>query len=159
MIDVARWGQPSSYSARWIQRAIIISEYLKDCEHVLDLGAGTQILKPLIKSRYTPVDAVSLGPDTILIDFDSNWSASMLPQCDGIAIAGLLEHLADPLDFISRLAPVGDVWAVSYMDSRHHTSHKLITLKRLEKAFNEAGLRVDQRKDWRRQAVYRLVRI
>lgn len=104
------------------------------------------------------MDAVSLGPDTVLIDFDMPWSVSDLPQCDGLAIAGLLEHVEDPLALVRKLRGVGEVWAVSYMDSEIHTDKPLVSLERLEAAFGDAGMSVTDSVWWRHQKVYRLIR-
>jgi hypothetical protein len=158
MADIERWSKPASYHADWLERAKIIARHLHGCASVLDLGAGTQMLRPLLPGvRYVPVDVVSLGPDTIRVDFDRPWDAGMLPQADGVAIAGLLEHIADPLGTIARLRGIGRVWAVSYMDSRRHR-HALVPLEALEQAFSDAGMRVDKVTQWRGQNVYRLER-
>lgn len=155
MADTERWGNPRSYLPEWIGRAHIIARYLHGCDPVLDLGAGTQSLRPLVKARYIPADVVSLGPDTLTIDFDGQWSADDLPAVEGVAIAGLLEHVKDPLGVIRKLRGVGKVWAVSYMDSTRHR-HKLVTLRELEQAFADAGKTVQAVERWNGQNVYRL---
>lgn len=157
MSDLSRWSKLSSYLPDWSQRSAIIASYLIGCNTIIDLGAGNQVLKPYIKASYIPVDFVSLYPDTIIIDFDSDWEIKSLPKADGIAIAGLLEHIKDPLAFIEKINSIGDVWAVSYMDSAKHR-HSLISLTTLEQSFHEAGMKIDQVKRWNNQNVYRLIR-
>ena len=152
MPDLTRWGNPQSYLPRWVERASIVGAYLSECHSVLDIGAGTQSLKGYVKGEYIPVDCVALSSETIILDLDSDWQASMLPYADGVAMAGVLEHVKDPLAVIRKMAPIGTVWAVSYMDSTKHTSHKLLPMKIIEKTFNEAGM-------WRNQKVYRLIRL
>lgn len=159
MPDLARWGDPRNYLTRWVGRASIIGGYLSECHSVLDIGAGTQSLREYVSGKYIPVDCVNLSKETILLDLDSDWEETCLPDSDGVAMAGVLEHVKDPISVIRKLSPIGKVWAVSYMDSRKHTSHNLIPLKRLEAAFNAAGMRVDKHTNWRHQRVYRLVRI
>lgn len=156
--DLERWGNPKSYLPFWVGRAAIIGGYLKGCGSVLDMGAGTQTLRGFITGEYLPVDCVKLSDDVTVIDLDSQWSADDLPQSEGIAMAGLLEHLADPQSVIRRLAKRGRVWAVSYMDAGRHPSHKLLTLEQIEAEFAAAGLAIDARTMWQGQAVYRLVR-
>jgi hypothetical protein len=158
MADIKRWGNPESYHAAWVERARIIAGFLDECHTVLDMGSGPQILRPLIKSAYVPVDVVSLCPDTVVIDLDSDWQPEQLPPADGVAMAGLLEHLQDPEAMIAKIATVGRVWAVSYMDGTKHSSHKLISLARLNRAFATAGMRVTNEAKWNRQAIYRLER-
>jgi hypothetical protein len=155
---LARWSVVENYSPRWSGRASIIARFLNDCATVSDLGAGTQVLRHYIKGKYSPVDFVSLWPDTTIIDFDAAWSIDDLPKSEGLAMAGLLEHLKDPIDTIHRLAPVGKVWAVSYMDRRSHSERGLVSLKTLEQTFHKAGFRVDAVDWWRNQKVYRLIR-
>lgn len=156
MADVERWGKRESYLPDWLTRAKIIAGFLEDCETVADLGAGTQMLRPLVRG-YVPVDVVSLGPDTVQVDFDKPWSKEDIPSCEGLAIAGLLEHVRDPLGLIRGLSGLGRVWAVSYMDSRYHR-HDLVPLDELTKAFKDAGMVVTRTADWARQKVYRLER-
>lgn len=158
MPDLERWADVRSYLPFWVGRAEIIGEYLAGCDPVLDIGAGTQTLRRFVTGRYVPIDCVRLSDEAILMDLDSNWSAGDLPQADGVAMAGLLEHVGDPLEVIRRMAPVGRVWAVSYMDSQRHQGHRLVTLDRLESAFSEAGMRVERSCWWQAQKVYRLVR-
>lgn len=157
MADIARWSDPKSYSGQWLQRAEIIAGYLSECQSVLDLGAGPQILKPLVKG-YVPVDVVNLGQDTIQIDFDSEWNIQALPNTEGIAISGLLEHIADPLGLINKISGLGQVWAVSYMDKKKHRHQHLVTIEQLEQSFSDAGLKIAKQTVWRNQNVYKLIR-
>lgn len=158
MPDLKRWSAAESYLPQWIERSKIIGGYLAGCGSVLDMGAGTQTLRQFVTGRYIPLDCVSLSDDAMLVDLDSEWSASDLPEAEGVAMAGLLEHVSDPVAVIRRVAPVGRVWAVSYMDSRRHQGYKLLTLEQLEAEFASAGMRVEQSCDWMGQRVYRLVR-
>lgn len=155
MPDLKRWADRKSYLPWWEERAAIIGGYLADCESVLDMGAGTQTLRRHVKG-YIPLDCVAMTTDTVVLNLDSDWRD--LPEADGVAMAGLLEHVSDPVAVIRRVAPVGRVWAVSYMDSRRHQGHKLLTLEQLESEFAAAGMCVDQACWWRAQRVYRLVR-
>lgn len=157
MADIERWSKSKSYLAEWQGRAKIIAEYLKECNSVIDMGAGSQMLKPFIKGEYIPVDVVKIKHDTILIDFDTDWDIDILPKSDGIAIAGLLEHIKDPLGFIRKMQPTGKVWAVSYMDSRKHR-HNLVTLEQLENVFIDIGMVIKSKTTWQNQCVYKLVR-
>lgn len=158
MADIERWGNPASYSPVWTERARIIARYLKDCGSVVDLGAGTQALRPLIAGHYIPVDMVSLGPDTVAVNFDEPWSADQIPVAEGYAMAGLLEHVREPLALIERIAHLGRVWAVSYMDRETLHSKPLLKIKALELAFTKAGMRIDASTVWKGQKVYRLIR-
>lgn len=154
MPDLKRWADRKSYLPWWEERAAIIGGYLADCESVLDMGAGTQTLRQHVKG-YIPLDCVAMTTDTVVLNLDSDWRD--LPEADGVAMAGLLEHVSDPVAVIRRVK-VGRVWAVSYMDSRRHQGHKLLTLEQLESEFAAAGMCVDQSCDWMGQRVYRLVR-
>lgn len=158
MPDLARWSNPESYFPSWSGRSAIVGSFLSDCRTVVDLGAGNQVLRQHISAKYYPVDCVALGPDTILIDFDGEWSIDQIPDCEGVAIAGLLEHIADPLGLIAKIAPIGQVWAVSYMDRDRQIDKSLLPLNKIEKAFQSAGFRIDDKAEWKRQRVYRLVR-
>lgn len=157
MLDSARWSDPLNYAPDWKQRGRIIAQYLHGCRRVADMGAGTHALRALLRCDYLPVDGVALKPGTVLADFDGEWPVDVLDGCDGIAVAGLLEHLADPARFIRQIAPFGSVWAVSYMDAAKH-KHPLLSLADLEALFADAGMRVTDGMIWRHQRVYRLVR-
>jgi hypothetical protein len=158
MADLTRWGNVASYLPEWVGRAQIVGSYLSGCLSVLDVGAGTQTLKRFVRGRYIPVDCVKLTPDVITLDLDSDWTATDLPASDGVAMVGVLEHTKNPVSVIAKMAPIGSVWAVSYMDSKRHKNHKLISLGELEIEFARAGFDVEQSKMWNGQKVYRLVR-
>jgi len=153
MPDLKRWADRKSYLPRWEERAAIIGGYLADCESVLDMGAGTQTLRRHVRG-YIPLDCVAMTADTVVLDLDSDWCD--LPEADGVAMAGLLEHVADPVSVIRRVK-VGRVWAVSYMDSRAH-ARKLLTIDELEAEFADAGMRIDDSCNWMAQKVWRLIR-
>lgn len=154
MPDLKRWSAAESYLPQWIERSKIIGGYLAGCDSVLDVGAGTQALRRFVSGRYIPLDCVRMSDDAIVMDLDSDWSD--LPEVEGVAMAGILEHVAKPRSVIRKM--VGRVWAVSYMDSCSHTAHELMPLAQLEAEFASAGMRVEQSCDWMGQRVYRLVR-
>lgn len=158
MADIERWGNPASYDPVWSKRSQLIAGFLSGCTSVCDLGAGTQTLRPMVKGQYIPVDVVSLGPDTVTVNFDEPWDTQDIPVAEGYAIAGLLEHVRDPLGVIAGLAPLGRVWAVSYMDRVSLHGRPLLKLRELVRACQRAGMKVDRWVDWKGQRVYRMVR-
>lgn len=155
MPDLSRWSDRNSYSPRWSGRASIVAGYLSDCQSVLDIGAGSQILKQYLACEYFPADCFG---DGILIDLDTDFSPDSFPPCDGVALAGVLEHIADPVKVIASLGSYGRVWAVSYMNRDKHSERGLISFKTLESAFKSAGLMIANTTMWRHQKVYKLVR-
>ena len=157
MPDLARWGRKDSYLPSWEARAKIAGRYLKDCASVLDIGAGAQSLRKYVKG-YVPADCVQFTPDTILLDLDSDFSVDSLPSCDGLALLGVLEHVANPAQVINTLSPIGKVWVVSYMDANHHKHKNLLPMKTLKACFASAGLRIDKQDEWLNQRIFRLVR-
>lgn len=157
MADIPRWGNPENYAPSWADRGRIIARYLAGCRRVADFGAGTHALQPLLRAEYVPVDVVSLKPGTVVVDLDGEWQPELLPECDGIAVAGLLEHLRDPARFLWQIAGMGSVWAVSYMDAAKHR-HPLLSASELESCFRAAGMIITEQTRWRHQNVYRLAR-
>ena len=158
MADIKRWGNPKNYHADWQDRGRIVARYLAGCRRIADFGAGTHALQPMLGgAEYVPVDVVSLKHGTVVADLDGDWNTLTIAGCDGIAIAGLLEHLADPARFLWQIADFGQTWAVSYMDAAKHR-HKLLSPADLESCFRSAGMVITERARWHNQNVYRLAR-
>ncbi len=158
MADLKRWGNPNNYHADWQERGRIVARYLAGCRRVADFGAGTHALQPMLTgAEYLPIDVVSLKPGTVVVDLDSDWNTGIAADCDGIAVAGLLEHLADPTRFLWQIAGIGQTWAVTYMDAAKHR-HKLLTVAELECCFRAAGMAITDRARWHNQNIYRLAR-
>lgn len=159
MPDIARWSNLNSYSARWHSRSQIAGSYLKDCQCLLDIGAGNQSLSSYFSGKYYPVDCVEIYPNTIILDLDTEFDVSVLPKTDGVALIGVLEHVTDPIQTFTKLSKIGNTWAVSYMDKAKHPHINLISLKRLQMLFAEHGFKIVDKQSWRNQMIYKLVRI
>lgn len=158
MPDIQRWSDLKNYSTRWHSRSQIAGSYLKDCRSLLDIGSGNQSLSSYFNGKYIPVDCVQIYPETIVVDLDGDFDLSIFPETDAIALIGVLEHVADPLKTLSKLAPLGHTWVVSYMDKDKHERYNLISLKRLQIAFDDIGLRIVEKQEWRNQMIYKLIR-
>lgn len=124
----------------------------------MDIGCGNQSLSTYFSGKYIPVDCVQLYPDTIIVDLDSDFDLSVLPDSDGLALIGVLEHVQEPLKVLNKLSSIGSTWAVSYMEATKHPHIKLIGIKQLEQAFIDAGFTIAEVQIWRNQKVYKLVR-
>lgn len=159
MPDIARWSDLKNYSTRWHSRSQIAGSYLKDCQSVLDIGAGNQSLSSYVKGKYYPVDCVQIYPDTIILDLDTDFDVSTLPISDGVALIGVLEHVNDPLETFAKLSKLGHTWAISYMDKEKHPHINLISLKRLQMAFKEHEFNIVDKELWRNQMIYKLERV
>src|SRR5262245_24890999 len=70
--DVAK-GSHSTLAARgWEARSLVISQFIRPGESVLDLGAGEQKLRQYLPPScvYVPVDCVDVHPGTYVVDFN-----------------------------------------------------------------------------------------
>lgn len=80
----------------WPGRAKMAAEELKSCSRVVDIGCGAGSLQAALNTRidYVGVDIVARGPDTLVVDLNSE----DLPEidADAAAILGVLEYVNIP---------------------------------------------------------------
>lgn len=103
---------------RWPARAAMVAAMVPAGSSVVDLGAGAEGLRGLLPAgcRYTPVDRVARGPETVVLDLDRD---PILGRFDVAVALGVVEYLEDPAGFLARVARVARVLLVSYVRPRH----------------------------------------
>lgn len=76
-VDYARWGDPSSYSSTWDQRAALAADLIPDGVTVFEIGVGRGTFRDLIKHRCTHIgaDLAPLDQDTTPLNLETDPSA------------------------------------------------------------------------------------
>lgn len=99
--SVARRQPPDS----WLLRAEVAAYFIRANDVVCDLGAGAQAIRSLLPPSvgYIPVDCVKERADTIVIDFNKDFSLPNQPF-NVILCLGLLPYIDDLPGFFERLA-------------------------------------------------------
>lgn len=111
---------------RWAGRNRIIARAIRPGSRVIDLGAGAQGLRELLRDcEYTPADIVPRSADSLYFDMNNNvWPRG---KWDVAVLSGVLEYAANPRDVLAHVRFMARECFVSY---RHRQS----------RADKEAGL-------------------
>ena len=92
MSDFVRWGNILSYKKVWAERNVMAASLIPDNSKVLEIGAGTGVLKKLIENRcaYIGADLVPLDDSFLCLNID----ADPLPDMyfDYIVLIGVLSY-------------------------------------------------------------------
>jgi hypothetical protein len=114
-INHERWRDVGHTTGSWNPtRAKNIAAIIPNGVHVLDLGAGSLVLKKYLKSdvAYTPSDLHDRGEGCIVVNLDKY----EFPQgrYDWITIIGVVEYLKDPRWVLARAAQAAPNVIVTY---------------------------------------------
>ena len=89
---VTTWADVAN---RWPDRLEVIASHIPPGSSVIDLGAGAQGLRPLLRDcAYTPADLHQRSNDTLA--FDMNGGVWPEGHWDVAVMAGVLEYAANP---------------------------------------------------------------
>lgn len=102
---VIDWSQADD---RWQDRVAIVASVIPAGSRVLDLGAGSQVLRAMLPGcQYTAADKHARTPDTLPFDMDEGTYPS--GEWDVVVLSGVLEYSPDAkalLRVARRLAPL-----------------------------------------------------
>jgi hypothetical protein len=159
-----RWGTlvPEEFDA-WSTRTPMIARMLEGCVSVADVGCGFMGLKRFLapETRYVPVDVVSRGEGTIVVDLNRE----PMPPIDveAWAMAGLIEYI---LDVPALLASLSGVVVVSYnavdlcpAPRRQHAWVNDFSVAEVEAMFADAGFVPERREVFGYQMIWRFRRL
>lgn len=98
MTNLARWTALAQAPPTWPGRSATVAAFIAPGSRVLDIGAGAQGLRDCLPPgcAYQPMDCVA-GPGVLHVDFDAGAIPDLGSRYDVAVLAGVLEHLADPL--------------------------------------------------------------
>jgi hypothetical protein len=113
--DYERWREVSRTTGTWNPtRAERIAAIIPEGVHVLDLGAGSLVLKRYLKTActYTPSDLHDRGERCVIVDLNKY----EFPEgnYDWVTVIGVVEYLKDPRWVLARAARAAPRVIVTY---------------------------------------------
>lgn len=158
-----RWSSFSEKDAKgWPKRSIVLAKMLQDCKAVADVGCGMMKLRDFLPdtTQYVPIDVVSRGPDTIVLDLNQQSLPAI--DVDGWVLGGVLEYL---FDVPAVMNAVSGTVAVSYNTTEFNDN---IVSRRayawvndydadsLEEIFKASGFEIIERMEFQKQFIWKL---
>lgn len=161
---VERWSDMEKKEKDgWPDRLEIIAGMLSNCRSVADIGCGLMQLRNALPSgvHYIPIDVVSRGPDTIVVDLNSQPLPAL--NVEGWAIGGVLEYLYDVPALFSKLT--GTVVTsynptdICHADRRSWAWVNDYSTDELEAVFAASGFQTVERHDMPSQRIWKLKKV
>ncbi len=105
------------FNENWLQRSMQVARHIPGGVTVLDLGAGDLTLGRLLLPgcAYAPVDKEQWLGQGYQADFNDD-AVLPLPFYSVGVVAGVLEHLNDPLRFLSDWSCFAGKWLITCHD-------------------------------------------
>lgn len=119
--DLDRWVDVSgSWGVRNPERRKIAAKHIPCGSRVLDLGAGTMLLKGLLSENceYQPCDLFSRCPGCIVADFNKG-EFPIEEQYDWVTLIGLFQFLDEPSDLLKKCNRIAKNAVVTYSPIIH----------------------------------------
>ena len=101
-------------------RSKIAARHIPSGSRVLDLGAGTMILKEFLSEDcdYQPCDLFSRCPGCIVADFNKG-EFPIREYYDWVTLIGLFQFLNDPIDLLKKCSEIARNMVVTYSPLIH----------------------------------------
>ena len=135
MADRERWGNPQSYKPAWADRAELAAALVPDGSRVLEVGAGTGVLRRLLAHRtdYAGTDLQPLDPSLAPLDLD----ADPLPAAgyDYAVALGVFGYLHHPEEAAGKLCAAARRVIASYCCRKPHPQPELVLAARAERGW------------------------
>jgi hypothetical protein len=115
--DYQRWVKPDSCLAWWSSRTQRIAQLIPDGSVVIEFGAGSRLLEPLLASScvYVPSDLVDRGPGTVICDLNKRPLPDLEYLLAHVAVfVGVFEYLSGFPSLIEWLSHQATFCVVSY---------------------------------------------
>jgi len=116
-----RWVDVSgSWGARNPERSKIAAKHITRGSRLLDLGAGTMLLKALLSENceYQPCDLFSRCPGCIVAGFNKG-EFPIKEQYDWVTLIGLLQFLDEPMVLMKKCNRIAENAVVTYSPIIH----------------------------------------
>ena len=100
------WENIEYFDNNWNSRTERLSHFIGiQAEKVADIGCGQQHLKSLLGShiQYIPIDYRLRSPETIVVDFNSDYEVDKSIFEDVVFMSGFLEYVEDVDGFLKNL--------------------------------------------------------
>lgn len=113
--DFQRWADVTdTWGEKHPLRARIVAQFIGNRSSVLDLGAGSMVLRQFLRPgcRYQPCDLYPRSPDCLVADLN----AGQFPggRYDWVAMLGVFQFLQDPAWAVRQCRQVAQFAAFSY---------------------------------------------
>lgn len=135
MTDRERWGNRQSYKPAWDERSRLAAALVPDGARVLEVGAGTGILRQLISQRtdYVGFDLEPLDPSLMPLDLD----AEPLPAAgyDYAVALGVFCYLHHPEEAARKLCVAARRVIASYCCVKPHPQPERVLQARVERGW------------------------
>jgi len=110
-----RWRDTTStWGEQHPQRALLTSQFIAGGQSVLDIGAGTMVLKRFLHKgcRYQPCDLFARSPECLVADLNKK----EFPQgrYDWVVMLGVLQYIYDPAWAVEQCLKVANRAAIAY---------------------------------------------
>jgi ubiquinone/menaquinone biosynthesis C-methylase UbiE len=133
-----RWIDVSgSWGVKNPERTKITAKHIPSGSRVLDLGAGTMILKKFLSEdcEYQPCDLFSRSPDCIVADFNKG-EFPIEEQYDWVTLIGLFQFLNKPMVLLKKCNRIAKHAVVTYSPIIHDKLTKKELLWRRGEGWN-----------------------
>jgi hypothetical protein len=147
----------------WEERAKVVAMLISKDASVLDLGAGTQILRRYVGPDYRPCDALKTSEDTLVCDFNLDQYPDTDRKYDYVVVNGVIEYIAAPFLFLSKAMTYGEKLVLTYaqkLPNQSVQSRRMsgwinhLTQDELEGTLNKMGVHWSLETMWNEQLVY-----
>jgi hypothetical protein len=163
--DVRRWSKNSSLDKAWDSRTEMIASLIPARSTVLEFGAGQQVLRQMLSAdcEYIPSDLVERTPGTLICDLNSA-KLPTIPRHDVAVFSGVLEYVHDVARAIDFAGHGAKVIVASYVSADAVPSRfdrlangwvNALREDEFTQLFESRGWRIDERRCWGNQCVYR----
>lgn len=117
--DVDRWADASAFD-NWDQRTELMATRIPAGSSVIEFGAGRRQLERYLdpSCSYVPLDLVSRGAGTIVLDLNQRPLPDLGRRFDVAVLAGVLEYIQRLPSFATWLAGISDSVIASYAVAR-----------------------------------------
>jgi hypothetical protein len=112
--DVERWTEMANLDPAWERQSQIVGRFVPAGSHVLDLGAGREMLARHIPEtcRYTPADLVPRTARTIVVDVNRGEFPD--GDFDVVAVVSLFEYVHDVKALLTTIHQRAPLLVTSY---------------------------------------------
>jgi len=161
--DIKRWANYGELSSSWDSRTIQIAKHIRPNSHVLEFGAGNEVLRHFLPESctYLPSDIVRRSANTLICDLNKD-DLPDLNYVDVVVFSGVLEYVNNVPRIILALSRQIPVILASYAVLELNASHRLrhgwvnsFTTKKFLRLFEDCSYQCELMEDWNTQRIFK----